>query len=409
MKKPLRVCIFLFVFLAALCLVNEIFRWKDYHYQVWPNSATVSGFYRMERGTVDVLFLGSSQGVTAFNPQVLYNERGIRSYNLSTEQQSLVLSYYLLKESLKYQKPKAIVLDVWMCFGNQNPLNSAAGCVRKIFDQMRWGKQKISLINDICALDPTFDKKSFFLKNTVYHERWKSLREADFEFLQLAAPMPLKGYSAESIPYRSDNPQPFDAAQDIDVEPATMQRNMEVYLEKIISLCEREKIRLILCKTPNLGWNLSQHIAAQGMAERHNLPFYDFNEHGVYQESGYNYATDGGSHLDDAGATKVSAFLGKLLSSEYGIEPRTDRQWEDSRSQAEHVSIAMRLPHVTDIYEYLSLLRGADFTVLIAIKDEGTGALFHDERGLARRQRLLHKNKRSGTRQKTARHEYCRL
>lgn len=65
----------------------------------------------MQKDTVDVLFLGSSHGVTSFLPQELYNQYGITGYNLGCEQQGMVTSYYWLKEALRYQSPKAVVLD----------------------------------------------------------------------------------------------------------------------------------------------------------------------------------------------------------------------------------------------------------------------------------------------------------
>lgn len=371
--KILKTAVFLFLFSLIFFLFDEIFRWKDYQYQVWPNSATVSGFYKMERNSVDVLFLGSSQGVTAFDPQVVYDEFGIRSYNLSTEQQSLVVSYYLLKEAIRRQNLGAVVLDVGMCFGNQNPLNSAESCVRKVVDQMRWSPLKKEFIHDICRLDPTLKKKSFYFRNLRYHERWKSLNPADFEFSELNEPMMTKGYAAESVPWRSGEFKPY--AEDESAGAWQMQENMEKYLSKIADFCAKNGIPLVLVKNPNLGWNVNAHQTLRQFSDARGIEFIDFNEERAYAEAEYDYAKDGDIHLDNVGAAKVSRFLGKKLLLEYGIEPKEDNQWESTRAHSEAVAAARYLPHITEIREYLSMLPEHDFAVFVAVKDEGTASL----------------------------------
>ena len=68
----------------------------------WPTTSTYHQFYNMKHDSVDVLFLGSSVTVNAFSPQEIYNHFGIRSYNLGSEQQSIFLSYFWLKEALRF-------------------------------------------------------------------------------------------------------------------------------------------------------------------------------------------------------------------------------------------------------------------------------------------------------------------
>ena len=378
MTKAIRAILFLLLFALAFSLLDQIFRWKDYYYATYPNTATVAGFYTMEKDSVDVIFLGSSQGTTAFDPQTLYDDYSLRSYNLSTEQQSIAVSYWLLKEALRTQSPQAVVLDVWMCFGNQNPLNSAESCVRKVIDQMRWSRVKREAIADICRTDPTLIKASFYLRNIRYHGRWKSLGEGDFSFAALSEPSQAKGFAPHSIPWKKGDFKPLDVPEGTEAEK--MQANMERYLEKIVDMCEENRISLLLTKTPNRSWNARRHTAMQAFADSHELPFYDFNTVGIYEQAGYDYAKDGDGHVDCAGARKITATFGEILTFAYLLSPETDAQWEDSKAWAAHLYEAMELPHITDFREYLARLskmlsENSGFTVLIACKDEGTAAL----------------------------------
>ena len=344
MKKFVKIVCFLLIFTGIYVLLMNIFRWKDYQDNYYPNSATVSGFYKMKKNSVDIIFFGSSQGVHAFDPQVLYDKYGLCSYNLSTEQQSLVVTYFLLEEALKYQKPTAIILDIWMCFGNMNPMNSAESCVRKIIDQMNFSPLKIRAINEICKLDPSLIKASFYFPNIRYHGRWKSLSKRDFEFRQLNRPFLMKGFSAVSIPWKDKTYSPLKIPDE--QKSAIMQSNMELYLEKITNLCKDHEIPLLLVKTPNLSWNYAQHICMQSFADNKNVNFYDFNMEELYTLSNYDYQKDGNSHIDNSGAYKVSSTLGEILVSDYHIPSHFDKQWEASREFAQNIYKRIKQSHL---------------------------------------------------------------
>ena len=101
---------------GTVLFLNQVLTPKYFYNNTWPTTSTYLGFYKMERNTVDVLFFGSSHAVSSFSPQILYDRYGITSYNLGCEQQNLITYYYLLKEALRFQKPKAIVLDCYILF-----------------------------------------------------------------------------------------------------------------------------------------------------------------------------------------------------------------------------------------------------------------------------------------------------
>ena len=104
-----------FIAVALICVgtVNNILIPKNYFNQNWPTTNTYTDFYKLEKNTVDVLLFGSSHAASSLNPQVIYDTYGIRSYNLSCEQQSPVITYFWLREALKYQSPSVMVLDTY--------------------------------------------------------------------------------------------------------------------------------------------------------------------------------------------------------------------------------------------------------------------------------------------------------
>ena len=69
-------------------------------------------FYEQEAGSIDVMFYGSSHTYSDINPAVLWREEGIASFDLAGSLQPLWNTYYYMKESLKYQRPKVMVVEL---------------------------------------------------------------------------------------------------------------------------------------------------------------------------------------------------------------------------------------------------------------------------------------------------------
>ena len=137
------------VILLSLAL-SEIFRPKFLNDNYWPLDVTYQSFYEMENDSVDAVFLGSSHAISAFSPQELYDTCGIRSFNLASEEQSLLVSYYWLKEALRLQKPKAVVLDLMVAYPYlDTPYNCSEPSIRKALDPMHWSSVKWQAVQEL--------------------------------------------------------------------------------------------------------------------------------------------------------------------------------------------------------------------------------------------------------------------
>ncbi|MDY4069516.1 MAG: hypothetical protein SOY45_06535, partial [Lachnospiraceae bacterium] len=210
--KYLGKCIcFLFLLIPLVQITNFILLPKYYTNQDWPTSSTFIGFYQMEPDTIDVLAFGSSHMASGFNPQELYEEYGIRSYNLSSEQQNTLVSYYWLKEALRTQHPQAVILDCFFLFPYEEdmPFNSSESCLRKSVDFMKPGTVKRAMIHDICELDNTQSALSYYFPNIRFHTRWYALDKSDFQFRVDGAASKLKGYCPFRTACKTDTFKPF--------------------------------------------------------------------------------------------------------------------------------------------------------------------------------------------------------
>ena len=68
-------------------------------------------YYFQPRDTVDVLVLGTSTAYSGVNTNVLWRKYGIAAYDLCGAEMPYWAIYYYLREALKTQHPKVILLD----------------------------------------------------------------------------------------------------------------------------------------------------------------------------------------------------------------------------------------------------------------------------------------------------------
>lgn len=306
-----------------LSLLTSVFVPKSYG--VWATTAVMDGFYELNDNSIDVLFLGSSQIMTAVSPMQIYDETGITSYSLGTEQQNLVTSYYLLKEALHYQQPKVVMLDVLFMYPyyGESALNSKEEFVRKAFDYMKWSPNKWEAVQTLCALDEQHEMQNYLFPFLRYHSRWSALSLSDFTYAFKDKANPLKGFSVvtekEALDFRGF------ATTDPSLT-ASPTETMTLYFEKIVSLCEENGITLVLIKTPrgNGSFGEAYHNGIQKLADEHGLCFIDFNEKALFDEIGFDAGKDylDVSHVNYYGAVKITGYLSEYLSAEFELENR---------------------------------------------------------------------------------------
>lgn len=372
-KSIIRILAFIFVLASLLFSINNVLVPKYYlSNSTWPTTSTYQTFYSMKRDSIDVLFFGSSYGVNGFIPLEIYKQYGIRSYNLCSEQQSVFLSYYWLKEALRYQRPSVVVLEgrFLRSWHSENPVNTTEGLIRKCLDPMRLSPVKIEAINELCNIDKTQIKSSWYLTNIRFHNRWKSLNEIDFcntMHSQLMGWAPGNGGLLNEY-------SPF---VDLDNEEVIeLDQLMIEYFEKMAELCKQNGIRFVVVNVPSNGFRPAVYHAYKNLCQKYNVDYYELAKKEVWEEMGIELPHDNPvGHGNIWGNIKVSRYVGTLLKKIYNISQVIDPQYEDGRYFYEHIVTRCRLHEVMDIDEYLSLLNDSDLMLFISVKDEASKAL----------------------------------
>ncbi|HBG65064.1 MAG TPA: hypothetical protein DDW78_01150, partial [Treponema sp.] len=122
-----------------------------------------------DRKNYDVLFFGTSHVGRTIIPPQLYRDYGITSYNLGTNGQELYLTYYILRDAVRYHKPRLAVLDVYSCRldypDREEEIERAE--FHNIFDNFPLSRNKARAANVLCG--SSGGQSELLFPYSVYH------------------------------------------------------------------------------------------------------------------------------------------------------------------------------------------------------------------------------------------------
>lgn len=294
MKKVIKYIIFIIIFIVIFNMLTLLFVRKGNGY-----GTDVLNFYSQDRNSIDILFLGSSHAYSAFNPYLLEEETGLNGYNFSTQQQPIWITYYYLKEALKYQQPKYVVLEVHMAIvGNQEYALEQVN--RDAIDKMRISTNKINAINSSVEKE---DRVYYYFNIMKYHYRYKELNSSDFKTVFLNYSIDNKGYTPLDETDYIFNKNSIKYSDEID----KIYDKNELYLNEIVKLTKENNIKLIFVKTPTI-YNEEEYKKLNYLkeyAKGNNILFFDYISNIDCLNLENNDFYDSG-HLNKNGSQKFS-------------------------------------------------------------------------------------------------------
>lgn len=321
--------VLLFLWLLQALLVPK--------YQEANREGALISEYYANAGDNDVIFIGDCEVYENFSPITLWEEYGIPSCIRGSPQQMIWQSYYLMEETLRYEKPKVMVFNV-LSMQYDSPESTGNSTRREAYnrmtlDGMRWSSSKWNGIQASMTKEERQREGLFtyFFPILRYHDRWYQLTREDFQYWLQRKQVSHNGYLMQTgiRPATEPYAQPPRAEY-------RFGENAWKYLEKMTELCEAQDVKLVLIKSPSLypvwWWEWDQQIEAY--AKEKGLLYINMLEY--QQEIGIDWNTDtydAGLHLNVYGAEKASRWLGKILMEEYDLtghkeDPILRKLWE---------------------------------------------------------------------------------
>lgn len=312
--------------------------------------ALISEYYK-ETTDHDVIFVGDCEVYENFSPITMWEDYGITNYIRGSAQQLIWQSYYLLEETLEYEKPEVVVFNV-LSMKYDTPQKEAYN--RMTLDGMKWSKSKVDDIRASMMEDEEFADYVFPILR--YHSRWQELTSDDFKYLFTRRPVSQSGYYMRiDVKPAQTFPKPKKLAN------YEFGENSWKYLEKMRKLCEEKGIQLILVKAPSLypAWYDEWEDQIEEYAKTYELPYYNFLD--LTDEVGIDFTKDtydGGLHLNLSGAEKMGAYFGKILREEFQVPDRRNDEkiasvWAEKC--AAYYDMEKRQQEELDTYGYLKM------------------------------------------------------
>lgn len=271
----------------------------------------ISQYYR-EAGNHDVLFVGDCEVYANFSPLEMFRQQGITAYVRGTSQQLIWQSYYVLKETFRYETPKVVIYNV-NAMRYSEPVSEAYN--RLTIDNMRWSSEKIGIIRASMLEEEDF--LSYVFPILRYHSRFDKLTAEDLQYLFQTKDNTWQGYQMHT----SVKPVGTLPAKRVLANYAFGDICWD-YLEKMRLLCQENGAEFVLIKAPSLYpyWYEEYDAQIDDYAAKHSLKFYNFTE--CIDEIGLDFSQDtydGGLHLNLTGATKLSGYFADILAKDHNL------------------------------------------------------------------------------------------
>lgn len=310
MKKVLKIILFILLFVLFFSLSEIYFKRRiptvDYAYNMLP------------KNSIDILFIGSSHSYCSFNTDLFDSYLNVSTFNFGTDSQAIPGSYYAIKEILKKQDIKIVVLEVLSIATPKGTERNFYANTRKIVDDMKISKNKIeaNLKNF-----PINKRVINFFNTTTYHERWKEIEKLNFN-----KSIPThKGFLGNDFNFIAGtlNYNIYNESLNKKFNYNHPEENI-IFLEKLCQYLNERSIKLILVSTPVIPsrdllqakYSIEENEKVKEIIEKYNnVEIINFNNDKELKLEKMHFSDDG--HLSLAGSDLVSQKMARMLEEKY--------------------------------------------------------------------------------------------
>ena len=328
-------------------------------------------------GDCDVAFVGSSHIYRSVNPQLLYDQKGLTSVNLSTSSQTIQGSYWLIKGYLKRYRPQVIFMDLYPTANSAK--DAAVLWTMHEYDPLKYVGY-YDLKNDEFDLN---DANRFLAFRTGYN----SIDKADFDYLkgkgQYKASHWYMAVYSETVPITEEEVQEIhNASIEIDTDKQIR------YIEKTIEETKKKGVRLVLLASP-YSTNQSEEAfydVVNGVAEKHGVEFLNFTSDDSPIRFDLNSDYSDAFHLSYQGGTKYTEYLGDYIQNDLGINHDPGRAveniWEENKGNYQSIYDITHLQDDVTLTEKLDIVDKLPdaFAWIITFDKDSYLACDHEER-----------------------------
>ena len=324
-------CLLLCVLLLS-GIAQDYCRYYDY------NVIKLAGFYAEPENTLDVVFLGASDVFTGFSSGYAYGLYGFTSYPYAQDSSPVVLYRSQLREVLKHQDPKLIVIEINGALYDDPSTQTDGGALRRYLNNI---PRSANWAGTILELVPREEQYYYFYPLAKSHSNWKSMGEnvrwvRDYHRIRREGSL-LKGL-VTTVAEPCDKEHRWDVSGDLSAAP--LEPVSEQNLRDLLDFCRDQGLENVLfVRFPHILNSAESYERyrrgneAERIIREYGYPFLNLEREGA--AVGLDFTRDfyNEDHVNISGQKKLTEYLGRVLTEDYGITrtrltPEQKQHWD---------------------------------------------------------------------------------
>lgn len=292
-----------------------------------------------ENKAIDIALYGSSHVYSSFDPRTIDSTVQARSFNFGSAAQRIVVTKYVLGETLKKIDPKVVVIDLYASSIKIPKDEESLAHQKQAYNFFGFSFDKLKSIVEVFppsqipeVVFPVFDRKDYRLnfENIVLDEDYRyKTHELMWEY---------RGFAG--LPFQMDREKKFDQSSFVDfkdikkAKPKGQKFTKEEgrHITALIKKAKSRGAKVLIVTAPFLPAMVDPEYAhfhqyVDSISLQNDIDYIDFNFLG--KELGLDYKDfRNPSHLNQFGAKKVSRYLAKYIKTNYDLPNRgKEKEW----------------------------------------------------------------------------------
>ena len=316
LKAVIKIVSFTLILTVVMYILSSLAK-PDNH-----NLRNIRGLYGEKENSIDVVCIGGSSTFVYYAPVKSWVDHGIVSYDYANDSISAELYAPMIREVLKTQDPKLIVIDARafqyrdLGYWDSQPPNKVS--YRNTLTGMKLSLNKIDFIRKNVGTHIEDKKLSYYFDVITYHDNIVLFNNNTLQMLRGTFRNRFRGFFF--IPEVREMPVPDCSTK----EKKAVTPDTQAVLTDLLDYMDSTGRDYLFVIPPYS--EIPEHKMAfnyvQEIIEQHGYPFLDCNEY--VDQMHLDYTTDvyNECHVNIFGAEKYTDFLNQYLLSHYDIPDR---------------------------------------------------------------------------------------
>lgn len=319
--KIARAGLFSLLSVVLLLLTGNLLEERDDIKKRWDS------FYGLPKNSLDILVLGNSHAYSTYDPDILDVICGTNSFVLASNSQKIEQTFYNLKESLRYQNPKVVVIQASVLTGDSWKTMPGDNRVYSNLDGMHLSFSKVGAIIHQRPINEFISGVFSIFRN---HYEWKNgdMISNNLSHFETSSAEDFRGFSPRASIMTQKVAKQYEEAEKEDFHEFEVSQSDKDYLSRIKELSERHDFEVVYVMSPKYSDIINVHYSKKHEIIRREIlkqgsVFIDYNILGKQielSERSFENGFIGYQHTSHYGANQVSFHLASYLKERFSAD-----------------------------------------------------------------------------------------